>query len=216
MHQKKNFHEDEESLEIETDEELSPSPLVPELSGEKSDQEATKTPTQSIPPSRRLTNRQRALYSGHTETTQDSPSTEVFISEPASSPNKNTEKQNKRRILRQEKLELDKQATIDKLLLKQVKQPSLKKQKLDYEESVREKEKVLGGFQLQPNMVRMIDNKEYTVLLCTDVQIFEQFKSELKGSFQKCSYCSNKKVCSDSKSGILLCSSMSCYRKSQE
>ena len=201
-------NDDEDSLEIESEEE------TPSLPAELVEP-VTKLSESSHPASssRRLTSRQRALYSG-----QSDPVPEFSLNEPApaelvSSPAKSTEEQIKRRIMRQEKIEMDKQATIDKLLLKQIKQPS-KKQKLEREEFLKEKEQKNFVSQVPINMIRIVDSKEHKVLICNDLNIFDQFQCADKETTKKCTFCDMKKACLSAKTRIPICSSIKCFKLS--
>lgn len=96
----------EESLEIESDQEHQAT--APE-----------KSQSQPLHHAKKLTSRQRALYAGQEpalpKEEELQPASAAAASKEAS-PTKRLEELKKRRILRQEKLELTKQATVDKLL----------------------------------------------------------------------------------------------------
>ena len=208
------FDDEDESLEIETDEEQQQkqpksNPVVKSKTAEK---------TSNVTPSttRQLTSRQRALYSGQSETASEMilPQQEpIPVVEQESDSLVNSERKLKRKIERQEKLEMDKQATIDKLL----KKPTTAKSSSST--SVSKKQKPSEGESSLPSgTIRLIENKDFSVLLCPDLSLFDQFqlKKRKQSSEDCCHFCGGKRafsLCNNNNDNISICSSMDCYQK---
>ncbi len=187
--------EDEDSLEIDSDNEINSSftPQKEKNSRSEGKRMLPKTMLANEPISKRMTSMQRALYSLPTaggataqhaassassnadigaNSEEEQPSSTLY-SNKFTSPAKDVEKQIKRKLMRQEKLELTKQATVNKLLNRQQLSQADKRAKDMSSDSHRNTNTDLEiYYKLPPNTIRFVHNMEGNFLLSHNADIF--------------------------------------------